>query len=116
MINNGQKKLMLAILAKVKRDQSSGKICQDIFFTFHFVSSCRANRIIIEYPFDSTEDPNGQDVGHDAQEPSEGYPDAHHGEEVDWGRRHSHHVQGAGGGHVHVMVTHVAYKLDTIVL
>ena len=67
---------------------------------------------IFQYPFDSPEDPNGQGVGHDAQEPSEGGPDAHHSEEVEWGRRDQ--VKEAGGVHVQVMVSHVACKLSTI--
>ena len=68
-----------------------------------------------KYPFDSEEDPNSQDVGCDAQQPSERGPDAHHNEEVHRGRRHSHQVQGAGDIHVKVMVTHIACKLEQLI-
>ena len=68
-----------------------------------------------KYPFDSDEDPNGQDVCHNAQEPGEGGPDAHHGEQVHRGRGHGHQVQRVRAGvYIHVRVTHVACKLDMI--
>ena len=68
---------------------------------------------IFQYPFDSEEDPNGQDVSCDAKQPSEGGPDAHHGEEIHRGRRRSHQVQGAGDiHHLQVMVTHITCKLE----
>ena len=66
------------------------------------------------YPFDSDEDSDGQDVGHNSQEPGEGGPDAHHGEQVHGGRKAGHQVQGAGCVQVHVRVTHVACKLVEI--